>query len=62
MAQKFIRRFKCPSCAIDNTLRNSKPRNSKEKLLQLTYLSLKFTDAENVAGEDGKSISPLMRK
>ncbi len=35
MAQKFIRRFKCPSCAGENTLRNSRPRNTKEKLLHL---------------------------
>ncbi len=36
MAKKFIRKFKCPSCASENTLRISKPRNSKEKLLHLT--------------------------
>jgi predicted RNA-binding Zn-ribbon protein involved in translation (DUF1610 family) len=35
MAQKIIRRFKCPSCAGENTLRKSRSRNSKEKLLQL---------------------------
>lgn len=35
MAQKFIRIFKCPSCSGVNTLRNSRPRNSKEKILLL---------------------------
>jgi len=35
MAQKIIRRFKCPSCAGENTLRKTRSRNSKEKLLQL---------------------------
>lgn len=35
MAQKVLRRFKCPSCSEMSSLRISRARNSREKLILL---------------------------
>ena len=35
MAQKLLRRFKCPSCSQVSSLRISRARSSKEKLILL---------------------------
>ena len=41
MAQKSIFRLQCPSCPGDSSLRISRPRNSKEKLLRfITFFEI----------------------